>query len=127
MFNSGVCSSVVPGIPDSFVIGMNPSQFASIQEFNITPSEYFSVSNRENLKLILENGPMIHLHKEFAGYGDSPFDIDPVVPAVTLPSVQHFALNCSHVGFCVRYCLLVQLCATLCVTRNKTNMARKSI
>jgi len=76
---------------------------------------------------MLENGPMVHLHNEFGGYGDSPFDIVPVVPAFVLPSVQHFALIDSHFGFVMRYCVLLQLCAAVCVTMKKTNMARKSM
>ena len=64
---------------------------------------------------MLENGPMVHLHKEFGGYGDSPFDIVPVAPAVVLPSVQHFALIASHRGLDSKYCVLLQACAAACV------------
>ena len=74
---------------------------------------------------MLENGPMVHLHNEFGGYGDSPFDIVPVVPAFVLPSVQHFALIDSHFGFGTRYCVLLQLCAAACVARK--NNARETV
>lgn len=59
---------------------------------------------------MLVNGPMVQRQTEFTRYGDCPFDIEPVLPAVdiVLPSVQHFAVVgiATHAGLRLQNCVV---------------------
>jgi hypothetical protein len=51
---------------------------------------------------------MVQVHCEFIGYGDCPFEIEPVLPAfaIVLPSVQHFEVGGEHTGMKLQNCVV---------------------